>query len=166
MPVALPSLAACLQTLAQGHFGTEAHNRVNELLGIPSAEVEEIGMWGTARQAALAASHSSLFASSDWSFFWCGFQVFYRRLAVPGKETGWAHGGAQLAAELRWDTTVWVWHVSGKTFLYKLTRQHPPEILGGHSKPPDRHQRYNQRSLCCQLALTHTRLRDFKHFCI
>lgn len=44
MPVALPSLAACLQTLAQGHFGTEAHNRVNELLGIPSAEVEEIGM--------------------------------------------------------------------------------------------------------------------------
>lgn len=44
MPVALPSLAACLQTLAQGHFGTEAHNRVTEMLGIPSAEVEEIGM--------------------------------------------------------------------------------------------------------------------------
>lgn len=44
MPVALPSLAACLQTLAYGHFGTEAHNRVTEMLGIPSAEVEEIGM--------------------------------------------------------------------------------------------------------------------------
>lgn len=43
MPVALPSLASCLQTLCFGHFNTEAQTAVAERLGIPSVEVEEIG---------------------------------------------------------------------------------------------------------------------------
>lgn len=40
MPVALPSLASCLQTLIHGHFGHEAGSRVKELLGVSSVEVE------------------------------------------------------------------------------------------------------------------------------
>uniref|UniRef100_A0A3Q4AP41 beta-N-acetylhexosaminidase n=1 Tax=Mola mola TaxID=94237 RepID=A0A3Q4AP41_MOLML len=43
MPVALPSLAACLQTLSCGHFSAEAQSEVTGRLGISSVEVEEIG---------------------------------------------------------------------------------------------------------------------------
>lgn len=42
MPVALPSLAACLQTLSHGHFSPEALSKVTEQLGISSVEVEAI----------------------------------------------------------------------------------------------------------------------------
>lgn len=42
MPVALPSLAACLQTLSHGHFSAEAQSEVTKRLGIPSVEVEAI----------------------------------------------------------------------------------------------------------------------------
>ncbi|KAM9717025.1 hexosaminidase D isoform 1-T2 [Menidia menidia] len=40
MPVALPSLVACLQTLIKGHFSAEAHSKVTETLGVSSVEVE------------------------------------------------------------------------------------------------------------------------------
>lgn len=43
MPVALPSLVSCLQTLSHGHFNAEAQNKVTECLGISSVEVEEMG---------------------------------------------------------------------------------------------------------------------------
>ena len=43
MPVALPSLAACLQTLKHGQFSAEAQNKVTEKLGISSVEVEAMG---------------------------------------------------------------------------------------------------------------------------
>ncbi|CAL8282618.1 unnamed protein product [Merluccius merluccius] len=42
MPVALPSLAACLQTLIQGHFGPEVQTKVAESLGVSSVEVETL----------------------------------------------------------------------------------------------------------------------------
>uniref|UniRef100_A0A8D3CGE8 beta-N-acetylhexosaminidase n=1 Tax=Scophthalmus maximus TaxID=52904 RepID=A0A8D3CGE8_SCOMX len=40
MPVALPSLAACLQTLLHGQLSAEAQSKVTERLGISSVEVE------------------------------------------------------------------------------------------------------------------------------
>ncbi|XP_029933415.1 hexosaminidase D [Myripristis murdjan] len=40
MPLAVPSLAACLQTLIQGQFSAEAQSKVMESLGISSVEVE------------------------------------------------------------------------------------------------------------------------------
>lgn len=40
IPVALPSLAACLQTLLQGQFNAEAQSKVTEQLGISSVEVD------------------------------------------------------------------------------------------------------------------------------
>ncbi|XP_058476297.1 hexosaminidase D [Solea solea] len=40
MPVALPSLAACLQTLLHGEFSAEAQSKAAEKLGISSVEVE------------------------------------------------------------------------------------------------------------------------------
>lgn len=43
MPVALPSLAACLQTLIHGQLNAEAQNKVTERLGVSSVEVEEMG---------------------------------------------------------------------------------------------------------------------------
>ncbi|KAM9336758.1 hexosaminidase D isoform 1-T2 [Symphorus nematophorus] len=43
MPLALPSLAACLQTLKHGQFSIEAQNKVTEKLGISSVEVEAMG---------------------------------------------------------------------------------------------------------------------------
>ncbi|XP_063077244.1 hexosaminidase D [Engraulis encrasicolus] len=41
LPVALPSLASCLQTLIYGSFSAEAQTRVTEILGTPT-EVEDI----------------------------------------------------------------------------------------------------------------------------
>ncbi len=43
MPVALPSLAACLQTLHHGQFSAEAQSKVTERLNISSVEVEAVG---------------------------------------------------------------------------------------------------------------------------
>uniref|UniRef100_A0A672IJA9 beta-N-acetylhexosaminidase n=1 Tax=Salarias fasciatus TaxID=181472 RepID=A0A672IJA9_SALFA len=43
LPVALPSLAACLLTLLHGQFGAEVSSRVSEKLGIPSVEVSALG---------------------------------------------------------------------------------------------------------------------------
>nr|XP_046232548.1 hexosaminidase D [Scatophagus argus]XP_046232549.1 hexosaminidase D [Scatophagus argus] len=43
MPVALPSLASCLQTLSHGQFHDEAQKEVTERLGISSVEVEGMG---------------------------------------------------------------------------------------------------------------------------
>lgn len=40
IPVAIPSLTACLQTLAHGQFSAEAQSRVTGKLGISSVEVE------------------------------------------------------------------------------------------------------------------------------
>lgn len=40
LPVALPSLASCLQTLADGKFEAEAQSKVSSKLGISSVEVE------------------------------------------------------------------------------------------------------------------------------
>ncbi|KAL2078492.1 hypothetical protein ACEWY4_026177 [Coilia grayii] len=42
MPVALPCLASCLQTLIYGSFSLEAQTRVTDILGSPS-DVEDIG---------------------------------------------------------------------------------------------------------------------------
>ncbi|XP_073345995.1 hexosaminidase D [Pagrus major] len=43
MPLALPSLAACVQTLNHGQFSAEAQSKVTERLGISSVEVEAMG---------------------------------------------------------------------------------------------------------------------------
>lgn len=43
IPVALPSLAACLQTLIHGQLSAEAKSKVTETLGVSSMEVEEMG---------------------------------------------------------------------------------------------------------------------------
>ncbi|XP_049615562.1 hexosaminidase D isoform X2 [Syngnathus scovelli] len=43
MPVGLPSLAACLQTLIHGQFSPEVQNKVIQMLGIASVEVEAMG---------------------------------------------------------------------------------------------------------------------------
>ncbi|CAK6974282.1 LOW QUALITY PROTEIN: hexosaminidase D-like [Scomber scombrus] len=43
IPVALPSLAACLQTLIHGQLSAEAQSKVTERLGVSSMEVEEMG---------------------------------------------------------------------------------------------------------------------------
>lgn len=40
LPVALPSLAACLQTLSHGQFGAEVQHKVTDRLGVSSVEVE------------------------------------------------------------------------------------------------------------------------------
>lgn len=40
MPVGLPSLAACLQTLLHGQFSAEAQSKATELLGVSSVEVD------------------------------------------------------------------------------------------------------------------------------
>lgn len=43
IPVALPSLAACLQTLIHGQLNAEAQSKVTESLGVSSVEVEAMG---------------------------------------------------------------------------------------------------------------------------
>lgn len=40
IPLGLPSLAACLQTLLHGQFSDEAQSKVMELLGVSSVEVD------------------------------------------------------------------------------------------------------------------------------
>ncbi|XP_031164510.1 hexosaminidase D [Sander lucioperca] len=76
MHVALPSLAACLQTLDHGQFSAEAQSRVTERLGIPSVEVEAIGrtsaddsLFPGRKLAELTVELNSLLNSEDIRFF-------------------------------------------------------------------------------------------------
>ncbi|XP_078135434.1 hexosaminidase D-like [Sander vitreus] len=76
MHVALPSLAACLQTLDHGQFSAEAQSRVTERLGIPSVEVETIGrtsaddsLFPGRKLAELTVELNSLLNSEDIRFF-------------------------------------------------------------------------------------------------
>lgn len=76
MPVALPSLAACLQTLSHGQFGAEAQSEVSEKLGIASVEVESMGsasadnsLFPGRRLAELIVELNSLLNSDDIRFF-------------------------------------------------------------------------------------------------
>ncbi|KAK5850432.1 hypothetical protein PBY51_001313 [Eleginops maclovinus] len=76
MHVALPSLAACLQTLILGQFSAEAQRNVTERLGIPSVEVEDIGrtsaddsLFPGRRLAELTVELNALLNSEDIRFF-------------------------------------------------------------------------------------------------
>lgn len=76
MPVALPSLAACLQTLIHGQFSIEAQNKVTERLGISSVEVEAMGrtsaddsLFPGQRLAELIVELNSLLNSDDIRLF-------------------------------------------------------------------------------------------------
>ncbi|XP_034414957.1 hexosaminidase D [Cyclopterus lumpus] len=76
MHVALPSLAACLQTLSHGRFSAEAQGKVAERLGISSVEVEAIGrttadesLFPGRRLAELTVELNSMLNSEDIRFF-------------------------------------------------------------------------------------------------
>ncbi|XP_069563587.1 hexosaminidase D [Brachyistius frenatus] len=76
LPVALPSLAACLQTLLHGQFSTEAQSKVTDRLGISSVEVEAMGRTSSGdllfpgrRLAELIVEINSLLDSEDIRFF-------------------------------------------------------------------------------------------------
>ncbi|XP_017271584.1 hexosaminidase D isoform X2 [Kryptolebias marmoratus] len=76
MPVALPSLAACLQTLIYGEFSTEAQGKVTEMLGVSSVEVESMertsageSLFPGRRLAELIVELSPLLNSEDLRFF-------------------------------------------------------------------------------------------------
>ncbi|XP_028263633.1 hexosaminidase D [Parambassis ranga] len=76
MPVALPSLAACLHTLLHGQFSAEAQSKVTEQLGISSVEVEAMERTSAAdslfpgrRLAELIVELNSLLNSEDIRFF-------------------------------------------------------------------------------------------------
>lgn len=109
MPVALPSLASCLQTLFLGHFNSEAQFAVTDKLGISSVEVEEIGRWD------LTHHHQSkmcIHLQSNRFIFHAALQVICGWFTVPRKEAGRADCGAQYATELWGHTILWKWHVS------------------------------------------------------
>ncbi|XP_026207166.1 hexosaminidase D isoform X2 [Anabas testudineus] len=76
MPVGLPSLAACLQTLLHGQFSAEAQSKVMEVLGVSSVEVEAMERTSEAeslfpgrRLAELIVELNSLLNSEDVRFF-------------------------------------------------------------------------------------------------
>ncbi|XP_031699216.1 LOW QUALITY PROTEIN: hexosaminidase D [Anarrhichthys ocellatus] len=76
MHVALPSLAACLQTLSHGQFSAEAQSKVAESLDISSVEVEAMGrttadesLFPGRRLAELTVELNSLLNSEDIRFF-------------------------------------------------------------------------------------------------
>ncbi|XP_040923040.1 hexosaminidase D [Toxotes jaculatrix] len=76
MPVALPSLAACLQTLLQGQFNAEGQSKVTEQLGISSVEVEVMerrsavdSLFPGRRLAELIVELNALLNSEDIRFF-------------------------------------------------------------------------------------------------
>ncbi|XP_008436229.1 hexosaminidase D [Poecilia reticulata] len=76
LPVALPSLASCLQTLNHGEFSTEAHRNVTEMLGVSSAEIEAMertsageSLFPGRRLAELIVEINSLLNSEDLRFF-------------------------------------------------------------------------------------------------
>ncbi|XP_005809678.1 hexosaminidase D [Xiphophorus maculatus] len=76
LPVALPSLASCLQTLNHGEFSTEAHRNVTEMLGVSSVEMEAMERTSTGeslfpgrRLAELIVEINSLLNAEDLRFF-------------------------------------------------------------------------------------------------
>ncbi|XP_067431705.1 hexosaminidase D [Thunnus thynnus] len=76
MPVALPSLAACLQTLIHGQLSAEAQSKVAERLGVTSVEIEEIGsaadgalLFPGRKLAELMVELKALLNSEDIRFF-------------------------------------------------------------------------------------------------
>ncbi|XP_039990452.1 hexosaminidase D isoform X1 [Xiphias gladius] len=76
MPVALPSLAACLQTLLHGQLSAEAQSTVTEKLGISSVEVEVMerrsavdSLFPGRRLAELIVELNILLNSEDIRFF-------------------------------------------------------------------------------------------------
>nr|XP_019938742.1 PREDICTED: hexosaminidase D [Paralichthys olivaceus]XP_019938743.1 PREDICTED: hexosaminidase D [Paralichthys olivaceus] len=76
MPVALPSLAACLQTLLHGQLSAEALSKVTEKLGISSVEVDVMERRSTVdslfpgrRLAELIVELDALMNSEDIRFF-------------------------------------------------------------------------------------------------
>ncbi|XP_061564165.1 hexosaminidase D isoform X2 [Cololabis saira] len=76
MPVGLPSLAACLQTLIHGQFSAEAQGKVKERLGMSSVEVEDLertcvvdSSFPGAKLAKLIVELNSLLNSNDLRFF-------------------------------------------------------------------------------------------------
>ncbi|PWA21362.1 hypothetical protein CCH79_00003479 [Gambusia affinis] len=85
LPVALPSLASCLQTLHHGEFSTEAHRNVTELLGVSSVEMEAVERTSTGeslfpgrRLAELMVEINSLLNSEDLRFFESNISVNFR----------------------------------------------------------------------------------------
>lgn len=109
MPVALPSLASCLQTLCLGHFNSETQAAVTERLGISSVEVEEIGRWGPTQHQ---DSRTHMCLQPNGFLFHAALQVFCRWVPVPRKEAGWADRGAQHTTELWRHKVLWKRHVS------------------------------------------------------
>ncbi|XP_034049171.1 hexosaminidase D isoform X2 [Thalassophryne amazonica] len=82
MPVALPSLAACLQTLIHGQFSAEVQGTVGEKLSVSSVEVKEMGRhsaeessFAGKKLAELIVELSSLLNSDDIRFFDNGMLV-------------------------------------------------------------------------------------------
>ncbi|XP_026172009.1 hexosaminidase D isoform X1 [Mastacembelus armatus] len=76
IPVALPSLAACLQTLIHGQFNTEAESKVTQMLGVSSVEAETMertsavdSLFPGGRLAQLIVELDSLLKSEDIRFF-------------------------------------------------------------------------------------------------
>ncbi|XP_071763865.1 hexosaminidase D [Centroberyx gerrardi] len=76
MPLALPSLAACLQTLIHGQFSAEAQSKVTESLGISSVEVEAMqrtsagdSLFAGRQLAELVVELTSLLNSEDMRYF-------------------------------------------------------------------------------------------------
>ncbi|XP_015250818.1 PREDICTED: hexosaminidase D [Cyprinodon variegatus] len=76
LPVALPSLASCLQTLIHGEFSTEANRKVTETLGVSSVEVEAMerasadeSLFPGRKLAELILEINSLLDSEDFRFF-------------------------------------------------------------------------------------------------
>ncbi|XP_076024038.1 hexosaminidase D isoform X2 [Genypterus blacodes] len=78
MPVALPSLASCLETLVCGQFGGEAQSRVMQRLSVSSVEVEDLESSGASagdpfvgrRLAEIIVELTSTLNSEDV----CGFE--------------------------------------------------------------------------------------------
>ncbi|KAM3859902.1 hexosaminidase D [Diretmus argenteus] len=82
MPLALPSLAACLQTLIHGQFSPEVQSSVTECLGISSVEVEAMertsageSLFAGRRLAELIVELTSLLNSDDIRNFENGMYV-------------------------------------------------------------------------------------------
>ncbi|XP_028331576.1 hexosaminidase D [Gouania willdenowi] len=76
MPVALPSLAACVQTLLHGQFSAEVQSIVKEKLGICSVEVEYMGsnaavesLYPGRKLAQLTVELDALLCSEEIRFF-------------------------------------------------------------------------------------------------
>ncbi|XP_028989008.1 hexosaminidase D [Betta splendens] len=98
MPVGLPSLAACVQTLLHGQFSAEAQSKVMELLGVSSVEVDMMERTSEAdslfpgkRLAQLIVELNSLLNSEDIRFLesnmfvrgWFSPYQRQRKMATP-----------------------------------------------------------------------------------